>query len=96
MKKRVMGLTMALLVSACAFVGCGKEGKTVTGILETKKDFKFTVEDAGGKYYDFDFEGTPKGYEALNEGDQVKVTYEGVVSEVDPFEGKIISIEKVK
>ena len=31
----------------------------------------------------------------FQDGDVVKVTYTGIVTEVDPFEGEIIKIEKV-
>ena len=32
----------------------------------------------------------------LENGDVVTVTYTGTISEVDPFDGEIISIEKIK
>ena len=35
-------------------------------------------------------------YDDVAVGDSVTVTYTGALSEVDPFEGTIVSVEKVK
>ena len=97
MKKKMLSLMMVLLLAGCVFTGCGsKESgneKTVSGTFMDKKDFMFTVKDANGTFYGFNFEKKPEGYENFNEGDHVKVTYEGTLSEVDPFVGEIIEIE---
>ena len=89
---------LVLILAMSAFAGCGsKQGgdeKTITGKFMDKKDFMFTVEDASGAFYGFNFEKKPEGYEDLNNGDKVTVTYTGTVSEVDPFKGEVISIEK--
>ena len=61
-----------------------------------KKDFMFTVLDSEGKYYGFNFDVKPENYDKLQEGTVVKVTYTGTITEVDPFDGEIISIEKLQ
>ena len=60
-----------------------------------KKDFMFTVKDQTGMYLGFNFDETPENYDDFNDGDIVKVTYTGTITEVDPFEGEIIKIEKL-
>jgi len=73
------------------------EQSTLTGTLDEIKDFMFVVTDSEGTSYAFPFEGEkPSGLEDLESGDEVIVTYTGELSEVDNFEGEIISIEKVK
>ncbi len=73
------------------------EQSTLTGTLDEVKDFMFVVTDSEGTPYAFPFEGEkPSGLEDLKSGDEVIVTYTGELSEVDNFEGEIISIEKVK
>lgn len=99
MKKYLM---IAMAVLCLALVGCGakhtnaKEEKVVEGTLQEKKDFMFTIEEDADTFYGFSFEEKPDGYDALKNGDTVKVVYNGELSEVDPFTGDIISIEKVK
>lgn len=99
MKKKVMLLMTVLVMAGCVLAGCGSKGKgdekTVSGTFMDKKDFMFTVEDSNGMFYGFNFEKKPEGYENLNDGDQVKVTYTGTISEVDPFDGEIIEIEVI-
>ena len=41
-------------------------------------------------------EEKPEGLENVSNGDTVTVKYTGTVSEVDPFEGEVISVEKTK
>lgn len=100
MKKKMMLLMMVLVLAASVFVGCSskksEEQNTVAGTFMEKKDFMFTLLDSEGTYYGFNFDVKPEGYDNLNNGDAVKVTYTGTVTEVDPFEGEIISIEKIK
>lgn len=100
MKKKLMVLMMVFVLAVSVITGCGskenEDQSVVTGTFMDKKDFMFTIEDADGKYLGFNFEVKPEGYDDLNNGDVVKVTYTGVVTEVDPFDGEIISIEKVK
>lgn len=99
MKKKVILLTMLVVMACFALAGCGSKGKgdekTVSGTFMEKKDFMFTVKAENGAFYGFNFDKKPEGYENLNDGDQVKVTYTGTLSEVDPFDGEIIEIEKL-
>ena len=56
----------------------------------------FVVTDKNGTSYEFTFEEKPEGLENVSTGDTVTVKYTGTVSEVDPFEGEVISVEKTK
>ena len=90
---------MLLILSVSVFAGCGskdEEVNTVTGTFMEKKDFMFTVQDERGHYFGFNFDVKPENYEEFENGDIVKVTYTGTITEVDPFEGEILSIEKIK
>lgn len=90
---------MVLVLSTCALAGCGSKGeeeKTVTGTFMEKKDFMFTIQDEKGQYLGFNFDVKPENYEDFENGDIVTVTYTGTITEVDPFDGEILSIEKVK
>lgn len=73
-------------------------GKPLTGKLDEKKDFMFVVTDDQGASYQFSIDSSakPEGYDDVAVGDSVTVTYTGALSEVDPFEGTIASVEKVK
>lgn len=99
MKKKKMLLMMILVLACCTFAACGSKGNgeenTVTGIFMEKKDFMFTVKDETGSFLGFNFEKTPENYDDFKDGDIVKVTYTGTITEVDPFEGEIIKIEKL-
>ena len=57
----------------------------------------FVVTDDQGASYQFSIDSSakPEGYDDVV-GDSVTVTYTGALSEVDPFEGTIVSVEKVK
>lgn len=100
MKKKLMLLMMIFVLACTVFAGCGSKGSkdenTVTGVFMDKKDFMFTVKEETGSYLGFNFDETPENYDEFVDGDTVTVTYTGVVTEVDPFEGEIIKIEKVK
>ena len=72
------------------------EEKELTGTIDEKKDFMFVVTDANNTPYSFTFEEKPEGLENVSNGDTVTVTYTGTISEVDPFEGEVISVEKTK
>ena len=99
MKKKMMVFLMLLVLSVSVFAGCGskdEEVNTVTGTFMEKKDFMFTVQDERGHYLGFNFDMKPENYEDFENGDIVKVTYTGIITEVDPFEGKILSIEIIK
>ena len=73
-------------------------GRLLTGKLDEKKDFMFVVTDDQGASYQFSIDSSakPEGYDDVAVGDSVTVTYTGALSEVDPFEGTIVSVEKVK
>ena len=99
MKKKLMVLMMVGVLAMSVLAGCGSKGeeqKTVTGTFMDKKDFMFTVLDERGHYYGFNFDVKPADYPNVENGDIVTVTYTGTISEVDPFDGEIISIEKIK
>ena len=72
------------------------EEKELTGTIDEIKDFMFVVTDANNTPYSFTFEEKPEGLENVSSGDTVTVTYTGTISEVDPFDGEVISVEKTK
>ena len=99
MKKKLMMLIMLAVLTMSVFAGCGSKGeeeKTVTGTFMEKKDFMFTIQDERGHYLGFNFDVKPENYADFENGDIVTVTYTGTITEVDPFDGEIISIEKIK
>ena len=66
-----------------------QQENTLTGSLDEKKN---------GASYEFTYDpsDTPKGLDDVAEGDSVTVTYTGTVSEVDSFDGTIVSVEKAE
>lgn len=101
MKKKLLILLAAVsiltLAAACGAPGTQQqESGTLTGKLDEKKDFMFVVTDDDDVSYQFsiDSSAAPEGYDDVAEGDSVTVTYTGTLSEVDPFEGTVISVEK--
>lgn len=110
MKKKLITILMGLMLSAGLIGGCGQtnnssesvkqeetaEGKELTGTIDEIKDFMFVVTDKNGTSYGFTFEEKPEGLENVSNGDTVTVKYTGTVSDVDPFEGEVISVEKTK
>ena len=68
----------------------------LAGTLDEKKDVMFVVTDEKGAAYEFTFDASakPEGLDDVAEGDSVTVTYKGTVSEADPFDGTVISVEK--
>lgn len=64
------------------------------GKISDIKDFMFTVTTDDGKSYALNFDKKPEGLDKLKDGDEVVVQYTGELSEVDPFEGEILSVEK--
>ena len=75
-----------------------KDAKTVEGTTEEKKENQFILDAKDGKSYLFAFyDGTkPEGYEGVNQGDKVTVSYTGDLpkSDADSFTGKVVSIKK--
>ena len=66
----------------------------VIGKVDEIKDFMFILTDDNKVSYAFSFEERPEGLDKIAVGDTVIVTYTGTISEVDPFMGKILSVEK--
>ena len=75
-----------------------QQENTLTGSLDEKKNGMFVVTDAEGAAYEFTYDpsDTPKGLDDAAEGDSVTVTYTGTVSEVDSFDGTVVSVEKAE
>ena len=73
-----------------------KKEKELTGTIDEIKDFQFVIIDDENTPYSFTFEEKPEGLENVSNGDTVTVRYTGTISEVDPFEGEVISVEKTK
>ena len=71
-----------------------QEVSEVKGTIDEIKDFMFIVTDDNKVCYAFTFEERPEGLDEIAVGDKVIVKYTGTISEVDPFMGKILSIEK--
>ncbi len=70
---------------------------SVTGTICEIKDFMFTIETDSTAYaFSFDPENPPADLAAVKDGDSVTVTYTGELSEMDVFEGTIVSIKKAK
>ena len=72
------------------------EEKELTGTIDEIKDFMFVITDENDTPYSFTFEEKPEGLENVSNGDTVTVKYTGTISEVDPFEGEVLSVEKAK
>ena len=106
-----MAAAMILMLTVM-MTGCGAKGdtasqttqesqtadaSTMSGTLDEVKDFMFVVTDAQGASYAFTFDGEkPAGLDDAKIGDKVTVTYTGEISEVDPFEGEVLSVEVSK
>lgn len=70
------------------------EKQNLSGTIDEIKDFMFVVTDESGASYGFSFETKPEGLDSVAAGDKVTVTYTGEISEVDPFNGSVLSVEK--
>ena len=93
MKKKMMTIVISIMLCA----GCGRaEEKKLTGTIDEIKDFMFVITDENDTPYSFTFEEKPEGLENVSEGDTVTVKYTGTISEVDPFDGEVISVEKTE
>lgn len=66
----------------------------VKGTVDEIKDFMFIVTDDNKVSYAFSFEETPEGLDEVQVGDKVIVKYTGTVSQIDPFKGEVLSVEK--
>ena len=97
MKKKLMTIVISTMLCVALFAGCGQaEEKELTGTIDEIKDFMFVITDENDTPYSFTFEEKPEGLENVSEGDTVIVKYTGTISEVDPFEGEVISVEKTE
>ena len=110
MKKKVVMMVVTMAMAAAMMTGCGAKGdtaspttqesqtaSTMSGTLDEVKDFMFVVTDAQGASYAFTFDGEkPAGLDDAKIGDKVTVTYTGEISEADPFEGEVLSVEVSK
>ncbi len=110
MKRTWYAFMVAAVLTVTFAGGCGKQDaatttqgtqakesgaqKQLTGTIEEVKDFMFIVTDQDGAFYEFDFDEAPEGLDGVSAGDKVTVTYTGTVSEVDPFSGTILSVQK--
>lgn len=75
-------------------IAAGQEG-TVTGTIDEVTEMYFSIQDEAGTYYQFAYdEESSVDFSQLSVGDVVTITYEGELSDVDTFFGKIISVEK--
>ena len=93
--KKLMTIVISTMLCVALFAGCGQaEEKELTGTIDEIKDFMFVITDENDTPYSFTFEEKPEGLENVSEGDTVTVKYTGTISEVDPFEGEVISVEK--
>ena len=97
MKKKLMTIVICTMLCAALFAGCGRaEEKELTGTIDEIKDFMFVITDNDDTPYSFTFDKKPKGLDNISNGDTVTVKYTGTISEVDPFDGEVISVEKKK
>ena len=71
-----------------------KKINEVIGTLDEVKDFMFVVTDEANTSYGFSFEEVPEGLDEVKIGDMVLVKFTGIISEVDPFKGEVLSVEK--
>ena len=69
--------------------------ENVTGTIDEIKDFMFTITAEDGASYAFPIDGEQTiDISQFKEGDKVKVTYKGELSEIDAFTGEVLSVEK--
>ena len=108
--KKALVLSSAMLMGISLMACGGKEaaksetGKTevstekkteeLKGSISDIKDFMFTITTKEGKSYALNFDKKPEGLSDVKDGDDVVVEYTGKLSEVDPFEGEILSVKK--
>ena len=103
--KKILMLTLATVCLLAALTACGKTGgdkqdggddaaakeQTISGVVNRLDDYLVLL-DGDGEYRIFDF-GKDVDASALEEGDQVKVTYTGTLGSEDPAP-VAVSIEK--
>ena len=68
----------------------------LVGTISDIKNVMFNVTDDKGTTYSFTFDAeAPKGLDTVKDGDKVKVTFKGELSEVDPVTD-VVSVEAAK
>ena len=68
----------------------------LVGTISDIKNVMFNVTDDKGTTYSFTFDAeAPKGLDTVKAGDNVKVTFKGELSEVDPVTD-VVSVEAAK
>lgn len=73
------------------------EATSVTGIVDEIQNSMFVITDAAGTSYIFPIEAESElDLTAIEAGDKVTVNYVGIVSDAEPFEGEVLSIQKVE
>ena len=104
MKKKLITIVIGAMLCAGLFAGCGQSDTKQDKAAGTESAKQADTKDEGEKGsqddkdtpYSFNFDEKPDGLEGVASGDKVTVKYTGTISEVDPFEGKIISVEKAE
>ena len=97
MKKRILAMITVTLLSVSMLIGCTSSPKPeneVIGTLVEVKDFMFVVTDEADTNYGFSFDEVPEGLDEVKIGDTILVKFTGTISEVDPFKGEVLSVEK--
>ena len=103
MKKTLMLLACTALLAA-SLTACGSKpaektdtdtGSSSSDSATAESKLSGTPDEKGAAYeFTFDASAKPEGLDDVAEGDSVTVTYKGTVSEADPFDGTVISVEK--
>ncbi len=95
-KKKITGMLLAAVLTIGMLNGCGSKGLTVSGTMNEIKDFMFVIETPDGAFYSFprNTEDSSLDLSEIAVGDEVVIEYEGTLSEVDRFTGKVLSVEK--
>lgn len=98
MKKILITIILSVIFCMGLLSGCGQASteKEMVGTISDIKDFMFVITDNSDTPYSFTFDEKPTGLENVSNGDTVTVKYTGTLSEVDPFNGEVISVEKTK
>ena len=92
MKKKLITILMGLMLSAGLIGGCGQTNNSSESVKQEETAEGKEVTGTIDEIKDFMFVVTDN----VSNGDTVTVKYTGTVSEVDPFEGEVISVEKTK
>lgn len=72
------------------------EEQTVIGTIDEIKDFMVSIVSEDGNPYTLNYDKMPEGLDKMKPGDKVEIVYTGELTEVDAFNGSIISVTAVK